>query len=291
MSAASSPRPPINLGLLGYPLRHSLSPAIHAAALRAGGLEGSYSLFLIQPNDGQALNALLGRVRSGELRGLNVTIPHKQNVIPCLDSLTPAAQAIGAVNTIFEQQGQLMGDNTDAPGFLTDLQRFAGPILFTTNRPRQALVLGAGGSARAVVYTMINAGWTISVFARREAQARQLANAFEQDKISVINSADLEHQSFELLVNTTPVGMTPDIDATPWRHTFPSGAAVYDLIYNPRETRLVREAWAAGLPATTGLGMLVEQAVLAFEIWTGWRPPRETLYEAAAVAYRSITTT
>jgi shikimate dehydrogenase len=290
MSDTSSPHSPLNLGLIGYPLSHSLSPAIHTAALRASGLAGSYSLFPVRPHDGQALINLLGRVRSGELNGLNVTLPHKQNVVPLLDAMTPAARSIGAVNTIFMQQDQLMGDNTDAPGFLADLLKFAGSILSSSHPQRPALVLGAGGSALAVVYALINAGWDISIFARREAQARRLAIVLGQDKIKVINFADLEQQPFDLLVNTTPVGMAPAVDSSPWEYAFPSGAVVYDLVYNPRETRLVHEASAAGLPATTGLGMLVEQASLAFEIWTGWQPPRETLFEAAAAAYQSMTT-
>ena len=114
----------IKLGLLGYPLGHSLSPAIHGAALRSCGLDGSYSLFPIPPDDKQRLEDLLESVRQGEIAGLNVTIPHKQNVIPFLDELTPTAKAIGAVNTIYLRDHQLIGENTDAPGFLADLKRF-----------------------------------------------------------------------------------------------------------------------------------------------------------------------
>src|SRR5512141_2438947 len=111
-------------GLTGYPLGHSLSPKIHTAALRSCGLDGEYSLFPIDPADKQALKDLLSRVRSGEIQGLNVTIPHKQNVMPYLDELTPTAQTIGAVNTIYRREHKLIGGNTDAPGFLSDLQSF-----------------------------------------------------------------------------------------------------------------------------------------------------------------------
>src|SRR5512134_2815338 len=114
------------LGLIGYPLGHSLSPKIQSAALRACNLEGDYSLFPIHPDDKQALEDLLSRVRIGEIQGLNVTIPHKQNVIPYLDELTPTARSIGAVNTIYLREDKLIGDNTDAPGFLIDLKRFLG---------------------------------------------------------------------------------------------------------------------------------------------------------------------
>src|SRR3989304_9489664 len=114
----------IHLGLIGYPLGHSLSPKIHTAALKACGLEGDYLLFLISPADMQGLKDLLVRIRGGEITGLNVTLPHKQNVIPLLDELTDTAKAIGAVNTIYLRENKLIGDNTDAPGFFSDLKRF-----------------------------------------------------------------------------------------------------------------------------------------------------------------------
>ena len=150
------------LGLIGYPLGHSLSPKIHTAALRACGLEGDYSLFPIAPDDKQGLKDLLNRVRAKEIHGLNVTIPHKQNVIPLLDELTPTAKAVGAVNTIYLREDKLIGDNTDAPGFLSDLKKFLAesPSPFLGEglgvRGKSALVLGAGGSARAVVHDLAN---------------------------------------------------------------------------------------------------------------------------------------
>ncbi|MDO9302105.1 MAG: hypothetical protein Q7T89_12010, partial [Anaerolineales bacterium] len=152
------------LGLIGYPLGHSLSPKIHGAALKACGLEGNYSLFPIHPDDKQGLKDLLARVRSGEITGLNVTIPHKQNVIDFMDELTPTAQTIGAVNTIYFRENQLIGDNTDAAGFLSDLKKFIGNREWGIGRP--AFVLGAGGSARAVVYALLNDGWQVTLAAR-----------------------------------------------------------------------------------------------------------------------------
>ena len=116
----------IHLGLVGYPLGHSLSPKIHAAALKACGLQGDYSLFPIHPDDKQGLRDLLAHIRAGEITGLNITIPHKQNVIELMDELTPTAKTIGAVNTIYFHNNRLIGDNTDAQGFLFDLKRFIG---------------------------------------------------------------------------------------------------------------------------------------------------------------------
>ena len=271
----------IQLGLIGFPLGHSLSPKIHTAALKACELEGNYSLFPVQPNDMQGLKDLLLRVRAGELRGLNITIPHKQNVLPLLDELTPTAQAIGAVNTIYFRHHKLIGDNTDAPGFLSDLKNH-----ITTETYRReavnALVLGAGGSARAVVYALVNDGWNITLAARRVEQAQQLASRFEGVHAMQIDLQTWQPSNLQLIVNTTPMGMTPHLDQSPLpeKLSLPSNTFIYDLVYNPRETKLVRDACAQGLQATTGLGMLIEQAALAFELWTGHTPPRENLWNA-----------
>jgi shikimate dehydrogenase len=270
------------LGLIGYPLGHSLSPKIHAAALKACGLKGNYSLFPIPPDDKQGLSNLLARVRTGEIHGLNVTIPHKQNVIPLLDELTPTAQAIGAVNTIYLRDGKLIGDNADAPGFLADLKRFLATEI-QRRGDLNALVLGAGGSARAIVYALLGDGWKVTIVARRIEQAITLAQSFTNYHLPTasLDSFILHPSSFILIVNTTPIGMFPDIDQSPWPENIPfPNAAIYDLVYNPRETKLVKDARTQGLSATTGLGMLIEQAALAFEIWTGYYPPRDILWNA-----------
>lgn len=268
------------LGLIGYPLGHSLSPKIHAAALKACNLQGNYSLFPIPPEDKQGLQDLLTRVRTGEIHGLNVTIPHKQSVIQFMDELTPTAQAIGAVNTIYMRDSKLIGDNTDAPGFLADLNKEIGDWRLEIGK--FALVIGAGGSARAVVYALVNDGWAVTIASRRIEQAQQLALSFPNYQLPITNLTDLRPSTFNLLVNTTPVGMTPNIDHSPLPEnlSLPSNAFVYDLVYNPRETKLVKDARAQGLNASTGLGMLIEQAALAFEKWTGHNPPREILYQA-----------
>jgi len=269
----------IKLGLIGYPLGHSLSPKIHAAALKSCDLTGEYSLFPIPPDDKRGLNASLARVRSGEIRGLNVTIPHKQNVIEFMDELTPTAKAIGAVNTIYMQDNKLIGDNTDAGGFLSDLKRVANSAF---RDPHSALVLGAGGSARAVVYALLSDDWNVTIAARRIEQAQELTSQFEEDIATELNIQTFEHSNVQLIVNTTPVGMTPNIDQSPLPEdlSLPQHVVIYDLVYNPRQTKLVRDARAHGLQATTGLGMLIEQAALAFEKWTGHNPPREILYKS-----------
>ena len=275
----------IRLGLIGYPVSHSLSPKIQNAALKACGLDGEYLLYPIAPADMQALKDLLDRVRSGEITGLNVTIPHKQNVIEFLDELTPTAKAIGSVNVLYMRDNKLIGDNTDAPGFLSDLNRFLGSRQSEIVNPKSSIVLGAGGSARAVVYALLNDDWNVTLAARRLGQAQSLAQSFTNQRLQPADIANLPTfnlSTFNLIVNTTPVGMTPNIEVSPLSEnlSLPQHITVYDLVYNPRETKLVRDAKVQGYHAITGLGMLIEQAALAFELWTGHNPPRDILYKS-----------
>jgi shikimate dehydrogenase len=278
----------ISLGLIGCPLAHSLSPIIHKAALDFCGLKGKYSLFPILPNDLQGLRDLLDRMRSGEITGVNVTIPHKQSIISLLDELTQTAQSVGAVNTVYMENGKLTADNTDAPGFLADLYKFLEAEDDKLEQSKNALVLGAGGAARAVIYSLINDGWKVVFAARRFGQTQALIAQFP-DKKSRLTGIDFLPDAFttqdpdlRLVINTTPVGMSPNIENSPWPPGvhFPPRAAFYDLVYNTSETKFVRDARAAGLQAVSGMGMLVEQAALAFEIWTGYNVPRETLFTA-----------
>ena len=279
----------IRLGLIGYPVAHSLSPAIHRAALAACGLEGDYTLFPVPAADRAALGDLADRMRAGEIHGLNVTIPHKRSITEFLDTRTSTAAAVGAVNTVYVEDEALAGDNTDVPGFLAALGRF----LTAQGRPlgggRAALVLGAGGAARAVTHALLTSGWDVTVAARRVEWARDLAGALAAHDVHVVDYADLPAQKTrerlegcELIVNATPVGMSPDVAGSPWPEglPLPARAAVYDLVYAPRTTRLVREARAQGIPAATGLEMLVEQAILSFERWTGHAPSRDTMLDA-----------
>ncbi len=273
----------IKLGLIGYPVSHSLSPKIQNAALKACGLQGEYSLFPIAPDDMQALKDLLDRVRSGEMTGLNVTIPHKQNVIKFIDELTPTAKSIGAVSIIYMRENKLVGDNADAYGFISDLKKYIGNQELGIRK--SALVLGAGGSARAVVYALSNDGWQVTLAARRLEQAQQLANSFPNHadfQLTTFNFQTFQPVNFQLIVNTTPLGMTPNIDTSPLPDdlSLPLTTFIYDLVYNPRETKLIRDARSKGLQAVTGLGMLAEQAARGFELWTGNKLPTEVFRNA-----------
>jgi shikimate dehydrogenase len=278
----------IHLGLIGYPLSHSLSPRIHGTAFTALALHGEYLLYPVAPGEIDGLAALARQMRDGEIQGLNVTIPHKQTIMSLLDELTPSAQAIGAVNTLYLREGKLIGHNTDAAGFLADLTKFLRNVV----SEKKALVLGAGGAARAVAYALLKDGWQVNLAVRRAdlSQANALIEAFEPQAgsrsmdLELLEAGDLERlgSGIRLIVNATPIGMFPETEFSPWPSglPFPKEAAIYDLVYNPRQTRLVREAQAAGLRATTGLGMLVEQAALSFACWTGQDAPREVLRAA-----------
>ena len=280
--------PPINgktqlIGLIGWPVSHSFSPTMHNAAARALGLNWTYVPLPVKPeNVATAVSSLsaLG------FRGVNVTVPHKQVVMPLLDELEPGAQAIGAVNTIVvEPDGRLTGHNTDWSGFLADLQAHNISVA-----SRDCLLLGAGGSARAVAYGLGKLGAWVHIVARRVQQAEKLI----ADLRPYLPQAKLTSQRFDeltnivailnepLIVNSTPLGMTPHESSTPWANNipFPAEATIYDLVYNPRHTKLMQQAEAAGCRAINGLGMLVQQGAKAFTLWTGQQPDTAVMAEA-----------
>ena len=276
-----------SLGLIGYPLGHSVSPTLHQTALAEASFAGTYDLFQIPPlPDGQEeLESLLRRLRERELDGLNVTIPHKQSVLPILDDLTPSARAIGAVNTLYLDSGKLIGHNTDAPGFWSDLQKL--PL----NQNQNALILGAGGAARAIVYALLIHGWQIAITDLNPQQTSAMVDHFSAQSLKKDQLNGFEFQpglisqkaaKAGLIINATPVGMHPFEQATPWPEGYPlqHAACYYDVVYNPYETLFLKQVRAAGLPGRNGLGMLVEQAALAFECWTGFSPDREQMMNA-----------
>lgn len=271
-------------GLIGWPVGHSKSPAMHQAAFRAAGVDGVYVLLPVHPDDvGEAVRGL----RALGFRGVNVTVPHKQAVMPFLDTLTPEARAIGAVNTILVQEnGTLLGHNTDAAGFLSDLESKIG--VPDATKISEALILGAGGSARAVTYALARSGVPTRVLARRPEQAQALAQALRpHTRAGMIHPHAWTHlpelaANATLIVNCTPLGMTPHTDASPWPEnlSFRPEHIIYDLVYNPPQTRLMSQALAAGARAFNGLGMLIHQGALAWELWTGLPAPIEAMQQA-----------
>lgn len=282
-----------HFGLIGYPIEHSLSPVLHRAALQAAGKPGDYQLIPVMglPQGSSQLFAVLEKVRGGELDGINITVPHKQNVLPFLDELSTSARSTGAVNTIFKRDGILVGENTDIAGFINDLKR----IGIKQQTDQMAFVLGAGGGARAVIWGLLNSGWQVNIFARRPEQGQQIVDWFRRNSVNtgqsidnrlsafILNSRTVERmigeQTVHLIVNATPLGMTSQLQGNAWPDgvPFPREAIIYDLVYSPAQTELIKHARQNGLLAFNGLGMLVEQAALAFEIWTGEPAPREAM--------------
>ena len=263
------------IGLLGWPISHSLSPQIQNAAAQDLGLNWVYVPMPVRPE--HIATAVAGLAALG-FRGVNVTVPHKQAVIPHLDEITEGAQAVGAVNTIkVGPSGHLTGYNTDWSGFMADLVALGIDV-----NGRDCIVLGAGGSARAIAFGLARAGAQVQVLARQLDQAIDLV----ADLVPFIDDAALMARPLQalkavststkepLIINTTPVGMlnSPDISIWPEDLPFPMGAFVYDLIYNPPATRFLRQAKAAGIPAQNGLALLLRQGAESFEIWTGQTP-------------------
>ncbi len=255
---------------------------MHNAAFADLGLNWAYLPLPIPPE--QVETAVRGLPALG-FRGVNVTVPHKQAVLPFLDEIEAGAKALGAVNTIVVgEDGRLIGYNTDWSGFLADLEALAVPV-----RGRDCLVLGAGGSARAVTYALGQAGGRVQVLTRRPSQAAQLVEDLRPSVKSELRACPLTElcalaaaANAPLIVNTTPLGMTPHEEDSPWPDDCPflPDAFVYDLVYNPRQTRLMQQAQAGGCNTTNGLGMLVQQGALAFKLWTDAEPSLSVMRDA-----------
>ncbi|WP_375496657.1 shikimate dehydrogenase [uncultured Nostoc sp.] len=259
------------LGVIGYPVEHSLSPAMHNAAIANLGLDYVYLPFPIAP---QNLEIAIAGFAAIDVVGFNVTIPHKQAIMPLLSEITPLAQAIGAVNTVSRQNNQWVGTNTDIEGFIAPLQ--------TTYKQdwsqKVAVILGNGGAARAVVAGCHQLGFAkIHVVGRNVQRLQEFGNSWNNSPISENLQVHqweelpkLIHQA-HLLVNTTPIGMYPKVDESPLSveeiANLPKGAIAYDLIYIPKPTQFLEQAEKQGAIAIDGLEMLVQQGVAALKIW------------------------
>jgi shikimate dehydrogenase len=275
---------PTRVGLLGWPVAHSRSPAMHNAAFAELGLDWDYLLLPVRPE--HVLDAARG-IRGFGFAGANVTVPHKQAVMQCLDEVTDEARAIGAVNTILNQDGWLTGYNTDAIGFLRAL-REAG----FDPRGCRAVLLGAGGAARAVLYALLAARAEVTLVNRNVQRGRRLAEEFEAmfrarvPVLPLVHSHALQDvvDHADLLANATSLGMQPQVDASPLpsKLTLNRRLTVYDLVYQPINTRLLTDARAAGALGIDGLGMLVHQGAAAFTLWTGRDAPLEVMRVAAS---------
>jgi shikimate dehydrogenase len=266
--------------VIGDPIAQSKSPAIHTHWLRELGLAADYRACHVAP--GALAEYLAGRRQDASWRGCNVTMPHKQAVIPLLDGLDPLARRIGAVNTIVRDEGgSLIGFNTDAPGFLEPLR----PCLAADHLFRMARVLGTGGAARAIVAALADEEVVIVLAGRDPAKARalldELASEGEHHAVAIGHFAeptdfpfDDRAGCFDLIVNASPLGMAGQ---PPLRFDFthaPPGSVVYDIVTHPLDTEFLQAARAAGFRTIDGLAMLIGQAAVAFEKFFGAAPPR-----------------
>ncbi len=270
-------------GIIGDPIEHTMSPVMHNAAFRQMGVDYLYVPFKVKQEE---LAKAIDGVRALNIRGLNVTIPHKVAVIQFLDKLDHLAEKIGAVNTIVNDDGVLMGYNTDGAGFLQALlERGIEP------KEKKVVILGAGGASRAISFSLADRGAHLVILNRALELdwAEELASRISQIFAKEVDALELNRENLarvldkaNIVVNATSVGMTPNIDETPvTSDLLKPGLIIFDIVYNPIKTRLLREAEAAGAKTISGLDMLVWQGALAFEKWTGLKAPVELMREEA----------
>lgn len=244
-------------GIIGHPLLHTLSPTLHNWAFQALGIQASYHVWDTHPGK---LPAFVAALRTLPIHGLSVTIPHKESIMHMLDKLTDNAREIGAVNTLFWENDTLWGDNTDITGFMA-------PLMQLDVQPGRALILGAGGAARAAVCGLLRAGWRVILSSRTESRASSLAQSFQAE---CVPWAERHSAHPDLLVNTTPLGMSgPFQSLSPWKASLQGVSLVYDLVYNPKKTPLLAQAGQDGAKILYGLPMFAHQGLAQFERWTG----------------------
>ncbi|MCK4480881.1 MAG: shikimate dehydrogenase [Candidatus Lokiarchaeota archaeon] len=260
------------LCVIGYPIEHSMSPIMHNAVIRELKLNYIYLAFKVSPNN---LNLAVKGFRAFNIKGINVTLPFKQKIMNYLDDIDPIAQKIGAVNAIKNDNGNLSGRNTDAEAAKNALIN-AG---YTTSG-KNLLILGAGGAARALTYILAEDINKIIIANRTEKRAIKLAKELKKNfsikvegKRNSISVLKEESKKADILINTTPIGMYPSVEKSPIPAEFlHKDLIVYDIVYNPLETKLMKDATKIGCNTIGGLDMLVNQGALAFEWWTNKKP-------------------
>jgi len=267
---------PAAAGVFGWPVAHSKSPIIHRFWLEKLGLDGEYSRFPVHPD---RLGAAIRALPALGLRGVNLTVPHKEAVLPFLDSCDDDAAAIGAVNTVVVEDGKLVGYNSDAAGFMEAVRRRMATCGL---RPGTALLYGAGGAARAIAHGLTRAGFSLRIVNRAPARARALVRAVGGTGDGPDADYDLAHHlrphlpggALDLVVNTTTLGMTGMPPLAISLEDVGADTLVYDIVYAPLETPLLAQARRHGLATVDGLAMLIGQAAVAFERFYGRPAPR-----------------
>ncbi len=265
-------------GVIGNPVEHSLSPAIHNAAFQNLGLNCVYLAWKVEAIG----DAIKGLRALGNFRGASVTIPHKVSAMPFLDHVEPTARHIGAINTIVAGKGQLTGYNTDATGALRALQKGGAEL-----KGRHIVILGSGGAARAITFALAaeSGAAKLSLLGVDDKERSTLAADVRSRTALAVDELHLDEAALgktlpgaQVLIHCTPIGMSPKIDATcvPASFLHP-GLAVMDIVYNPRETKLLKDARLAGCKTIPGLEMFLNQAVAQFELWTGQPAPVDVM--------------
>lgn len=264
-------------GVLGYPVKHSLSPAMFGAAFYAYDMDARYEHFEVHPDD---IRMFLKEAREKPIMGFSVTIPHKESIMPFLDGLDKHARAIGAVNTVANVNGKLKGYNTDWSGAqkaLEDVTELEG---------KSVLILGAGGSARAITYACAQAGAEVTVLNRTLKKAQELADQFNVNA-GALN--EISNYRPHILIHTTSVGMTPNVkESLVPADFFMRGMVVLDIVYNPLETKLVKDAKRAECRIVPGYKMLLYQGEKQFEIWFNKKPRTDKMEEALLERFKEF---
>jgi len=266
--------------VIGYPIKHSLSPWIHEQFMKSANLQGEYTKNEIKPEE---LQEKFEQIKQDGIKGFNVTVPHKQGIIRLLDELDDTAEKMGAVNTVAYQDGKWIGFNTDGTGYVRSL-KMKYDELFSNKENKKILLLGAGGAARAIFYALYKSGFKQIDLANRTTEtARDLAYLTEggtETKVFSLSDIEKKTNDYDLIVQTTSVGMVPNEKQSilPIFHVKES-AVVSDIVYQPIKTRLLEQAEKAGAKIHFGHTMLLYQAQTSFEIWTGIKPETNDMDE------------
>lgn len=262
------------LGIFGFPVEHTLSPAMHNSAFKALGLDMCYLPFKVSPeNLPHAVNA----IKALNILGVNTTIPHKERVIPLLDEIDSEASFIGAVNTIVNSNGRLKGYNTDGRGFIHSLMEEGVSI-----NNKEIFIIGAGGASRAIGYYLSEKAKRVSIYDIDQGKLESLVSDLNTIRKNVFISNDTkEIKGFDIVINATPLGLKPEDPLPVDADIITSGMTICDLIY--KKTELLKIANAKGAKTIDGSGMLLWQGVLAFELWTGLKPPVDIMRKALRI--------
>lgn len=279
------------VGIFGDPVSHSLSPAMQNAAFEYMGIDAVYLAFHVPARPASALKTAVSSIKALGFMGVNITVPHKEKVIEFLDHVDNEAGDIGAVNTIVNKAGKLTGYNADARGYIESLGQEAG----FSPQGKNAVVIGAGGASRAIAFAVLKAGAKRLVIANRtlrraQTLSRDLKKKFPKPEITAVpldkNFLRPVAGDSQLIVNASSLGMAGKEELDFPLYALPEGAVVSDIVYKPFDTGLIKKALVRGLVVHRGLGMLVHQGALAFELWTGEKAPLDIMRMAALKALK-----